>query len=80
LKIDIYPDGGFARLRANGELSDGGVETAAHRWLDALPPMHLRDALTGAGLDRALVAGALRAADRRGWPQELLDAFAPRRP
>ncbi|MCW0215020.1 MAG: allantoicase [Pseudonocardia sp.] len=80
LKIDIYPDGGFARLRANGELSDGGVETAAHRWLDALPPMHLRDALTGAGLDRALVAGALRAVNRQGWPQELLDAFAPRRP
>ena len=82
LKIDIYPDGGFARLRAHGELTDGGVETAAGRWLDALPPMHLRDALTGAGLDPALINGALRAARAPGseWPQELLDAFAPRRP
>jgi allantoicase len=44
--------------------------------------MHLRDALTGAGLDPALINGALRAARAPGseWPQELLDAFAPRRP
>nr|WP_312858349.1 allantoicase [Pseudonocardia pini] len=81
LKIDIFPDGGFARLRANGELVDSAVEKAAAHWLDALPPMHLRDALTGAALDPALINGALRVARQPGveWPQELLDAFAPRR-
>ncbi|GAA1853642.1 allantoicase [Pseudonocardia ailaonensis] len=82
LRVDIFPDGGFARLRANGELTDAAVETAAARWLDKLPPMHLRAALTGAGVHPALVSGAMRVARQPGleWSQELLDAFAPRRP
>ncbi|SDG29706.1 allantoicase [Pseudonocardia oroxyli] len=81
LKIDIFPDGGFARLRANGELLESEVERKAAAWLDALPPMHLRDALTGANLDPALIRGALAAAGNptSRWAQELLDAFAPRR-
>lgn len=82
LKIDIFPDGGFARLRVNGELTEAGMQAATVRWLDALPAMHLRDALTAAGLHPALVTGAVRTARTPGleWSQELLDAFAPRKP
>ncbi len=78
LRVDIYPDGGFARLRAHGELIPAAHQAAVQRWLNALPPAHLRQALTGAGLDRALVAGAVTVRDRRvEWPTELLAAFAP---
>ncbi|MGH3567379.1 MAG: allantoicase [Pseudonocardia sp.] len=78
LRVDIYPDGGFARLRAHGELTPVAHQAAVRRWLDALPPAHLREALTGAGLDRALVVGALARRDRRvEWSSELLAAFAP---
>jgi allantoicase len=78
LRVDIYPDGGFARFRAHGELTPAAHRAAVRRWLDALPPAHLRQALTGAGLDRALVAGALSVQGRRvEWSSELLAAFAP---
>lgn len=73
LRVDIYPDGGFARLRARGELTAAGYAAAVRRWLDALPAAHLREVFSGAGLDAALVA--LRAP---AWPPEVLAAFAPR--
>jgi allantoicase len=79
LRVDIYPDGGFARLRAHGELTTTGYDTALRRWLDALPPAHLRQVLIGVGLDAALVAAALRARDRpRDWTSQVLAAFTPR--
>ena len=79
LRVDIYPDGGFARLRAPGELTVDGYNDAARRWLDALPPNHLRQVLTDAGLGAALVATALRARERPlDWPSEVLAAFTPR--
>jgi hypothetical protein len=39
LRVDIYPDGGFARLRANGELTAAGYDATLRRWLDTLPPL-----------------------------------------
>ncbi len=79
LRVDIYPDGGFARLRARGELTAAGHDTALRRWLDALPPAHLRQVLTDARLDAALVAAALRARDRPlNWASEVLAAVATR--
>jgi allantoicase len=79
LRVDIYPDGGFARLRAHGELTASGYDAALRRWLDGLPPTHLRQILTEAGLDGGLVAAALQARDRPlDWASEVLAAFAPR--
>jgi hypothetical protein len=70
---------GFARLRAHGELTVDGYNDAVRRWLDALPPNHLRQVLTDAGLGAALVATALRARDRPlDWSSEVLAAFTPR--
>jgi allantoicase len=89
LRVDIYPDGGFARLRAHGALTPAAYDAAVQRWLDALPPAHLSDVLTRAGLERPVVAGALLARaqgqgqaqrqGRREWPSEVLAAFAPRK-
>lgn len=79
LRVDIYPDGGFARLRAHGQLTQGAYDAAVQRWLDALPATHLEDVLTRAGLERPVVVGALGARGRRReWPTEVLAAFAPR--
>jgi allantoicase len=79
LRVDIYPDGGFARLRANGELTAAGYDATLRRWLDTLPPAHLRQVLTDAGLGAALVAAALRERERPlGWASEVLAAFTPR--
>jgi allantoicase len=79
LRVDIYPDGGFARLRANGELTAAGYDATLRRWLDTLPPAHLWQVLTNAGLDAALVAAALRERERPlGWASEVPAAFTPR--
>jgi len=37
VRLDIYPDGGMARLRLWGRLSPAGREALAARWYDALP-------------------------------------------
>jgi allantoicase len=37
VRLDIYPDGGMARLRLWGRLSPAGREALAVRWYDALP-------------------------------------------
>lgn len=77
LRVDIFPDGGFARLRANGTLTRPAYDAAVQRWLDALPAPHLRDVLTRAGLERPVVAGAeIARRRRREWPAEVLAAFA----
>jgi allantoicase len=34
VRLDIYPDGGMARLRLHGALTDDGRETMVRRWLD----------------------------------------------
>jgi allantoicase len=37
LRLDIYPDGGMARVRLWGQLSVSGREALVLRWFDALP-------------------------------------------
>jgi allantoicase len=34
VRMDIYPDGGMARLRLHGALTDDGREAYIRRWLD----------------------------------------------
>jgi allantoicase len=45
VRLDIYPDGGMARLRLWGQLSVSGREALVLRWFDALPPDFARTLL-----------------------------------
>ena len=42
VRLDVYPDGGLARLRINGEVDDAALHAAVVRWLDLLPEDHAR--------------------------------------
>jgi allantoicase len=50
LRLDIYPDGGLARFRAYGELTERGGRALAARWFNSLPVRHAEAVLAGAGL------------------------------
>jgi allantoicase len=52
IRLDVYPDGGMARVRLYGELSQQGREELGLRWLNLLPETHAGQVLAGeAGLD-----------------------------
>ena len=40
VRLDVFPDGGVARLRVHGRLTDRGRGDAVARWLDVLPDVH----------------------------------------
>jgi allantoicase len=46
VRLDVYPDGGLARLRCNGEIEPDALDALGRRWWDALPQVH-RDAIGG---------------------------------
>jgi allantoicase len=52
VRLDVYPDGGMARVRLYGELSQRGREELVLRWLNSLPDAHARQVLVDGGLDR----------------------------
>ena len=59
VRLDIYPDGGLARLRLWGTLSPAGREALIVRWYDALPAGFARSLLVSeAGLSGDAAAGA----------------------
>ncbi len=71
VRLDVYPDGGMARVRLLGDLTPDGRAALGLRWFSALPEPAARQALEAAGVDpataEATVAG--RPADRpRGRP------------
>jgi allantoicase len=91
VRLNIYPDGGIARLRLFGSLSDRGAETLALRWIDTLAPARAEEELlTVCGSKRwahEMMASrpfgsmtALRAAAARTWSMldrdDRLEAFA----
>ncbi len=45
VRLDVYPDGGLARLRVHGELTDDALDSAVARWLEALPEGHAAQVL-----------------------------------
>ena len=47
VRLDIYPDGGMARLRLYGELAPAGREQLALRWVNLLPAALARQVLAG---------------------------------
>ena len=51
VRLDVFPDGGLARLRVEGELTPAALTAATQRWLALLPAAHARAVLVGdAGL------------------------------
>ncbi len=42
VRLDVYPDGGLARLRILGELPPSSLDAAHRRWWDLLPESHRR--------------------------------------
>ncbi|GAA1027404.1 hypothetical protein GCM10009557_08600 [Virgisporangium ochraceum] len=61
VRMDIYPDGGMARLRLWGLLGPAAAEQLTRRWLDVLPTTDAARVLGGRSVE-ALVAEVLR-----GW-------------
>jgi allantoicase len=56
-RLDVFPDGGLARVRLYGELSRRGLAGLARRWLDSLPAAQARHVLEDDGdLVRSLLA------------------------
>ncbi|MFC8722325.1 allantoicase [Kitasatospora sp. NPDC057198] len=50
VRINVYPDGGLARLRLTGRLTPAGQDALALRWFNAIPLPEAREALAAAGL------------------------------
>jgi len=81
VRLDVFPDGGLARLRVHGELLADAHRSAVLRWLDLLPSEHaVRVLVTHAGLP-AQAAAELTA--RRPFtgtatlPPDALQSFTP---
>jgi allantoicase len=49
-RLDVYPDGGIARLRLTGRLTEAGRAAHALRWLNLLPTTEAEQAFAEAGL------------------------------
>jgi allantoicase len=45
IRLDVYPDGGLARVRLHGELSLQGRDELGLRWFNLLPHTHTRQVL-----------------------------------
>jgi len=78
-RLDVYPDGGMARLRLWGEADPAAHRAAAARWLDALPPVQAAAVLVAAGQPPAR-AHDIAAADSGRWallPETAHATFAP---
>ena len=59
VRLDVYPDGGMARLRLWGDLSASGRDQLTLRWYNTLPAEQARAVLTGyAGLSTSDAAAA----------------------
>ena len=50
VRVDVYPDGGFSRLRLMGKLLPAALSEAIGHWLDRLPRSASATVLADAGL------------------------------
>ncbi|MFI5955071.1 allantoicase [Cryptosporangium sp. NPDC051539] len=64
LRVDVFPDGGLARVRAFGRLADDGWDALVSRWWAGLPADAAASVLTGAGLPAEEPGGPIPAALR----------------
>ncbi|HEX6358278.1 allantoicase [Actinophytocola sp.] len=53
VRMDVYPDGGMARLRLHGALTDAGRRDLVLSWLNRLPVANVVTVMTEAGLSEA---------------------------
>jgi allantoicase len=49
VRLDVYPDGGMARVRLYGDLTSQARAGLALRWLNLLPDRHARQVLVDEG-------------------------------
>jgi len=69
VRLDVFPDGGMARLRLHGQLAPAARSELALRFLNLLPDDHARQVLAGEGhlagaeLDRLVAARPLASLD-----------------
>jgi allantoicase len=70
VRLDIYPDGGMARLRVLGRPTAGARAELAGRFLRLLPEAQLTGLLRAAGLPAA-EAGAIAVASPGDLPSSL---------
>jgi allantoicase len=57
IRLDIYPDGGMARLRLLASLADTARDDLALRWFNLLPESHAAAVLAASGATgRAVLA------------------------
>lgn len=56
-RLDVYPDGGMARVRLHGRLTAGGRTDLSLRWFNTMPAAHAQQVLhADAGLDAITAA------------------------
>lgn len=73
-RLDIYPDGGLARLRLWGELAEEGRHRIVARWFDLLPESHAQRVLVeecGLNPDQAAMLSATRPVSDDKLPEAL---------
>jgi len=74
VRLDVYPDGGLARLRLWGQLTPAELAGLALRWFNLLPPAHAQAVLTTSGVGVAaaeLLVAARPLTDVRQLPPDL---------
>jgi len=74
VRLDVFPDGGMARLRLTGVLTRAGREQLVLRWFTLLPPAHATQVLTAEGVP-VEVAEATVAAGPPARADDLPDAI-----
>lgn len=75
VRLDVYPDGGMARVRLWGVLSGAGRDQLTRRWFAGLPAGQLREELRAAGYRDVEEAARWQAAGAAGpWPDGLAAA------
>jgi allantoicase len=74
VRLDVYPDGGMARVRLWGELSPSGRDDLVLRWYNLVPASHLTSILTKSGLSPGDAEATVKARPAAG-PDELPDVL-----
>jgi allantoicase len=80
VRLDVFPDGGMARVRLHGELTAKARAGLGLRWLNLLPEPHARQVLMRSGLDPSAasrLAGSRPLDSLAQLPQPLRDQLAP---
>lgn len=63
VRVDVYPDGGFARIRVYGDLTPAGREQVGLAWYDRLPPSRAAAVLQEETGVSAEIAGTVAVAE-----------------